>query len=687
MIMKAKSYILAMALILAAVSACNPPQDSKKKSMSSIKQATIQTVKDSLIKKYGQSEATRINKGVEQAAMFWKKLDGKDVDFKQFCYDGFCTTGAQQDSLFDKLCNYFEVLRGHYNMMTIELMRTLHEPKGEIMPIDEMFGSYDVTAHFEEDMYGSKIAFMVLLNFPNYSLAEKNELGIKWTARQWGYARMGDMFVSRVPANLLLKASEVMVNGDNYISSYNIYMGNLVDDKGKTYFPADKVLITHWGLRDELKSNYGQDNGLYKQKMIYEVMKHIINQSIPQEVINNPDVQWNPMANKVLKDGKDMAFNPEPDTRYSILLENFKAQSDLDTYFPFYETTIERKFDGEMEMSQPDVEKLFVEFVSSPTVRKVGQLIKQRLGRELEPFDIWYDGFKARSGMNEAELDQLTQKKYPDNLAFKNDLALFLVKLGFDKEKADYIAAHISVDPARGSGHAWGSETIDDVAHLRTRIVEGGMDYKGYNIAVHEFGHNVEQIISLHFVDNYMIKGVPNTAFTEALAFLFQKRDLQLLDMKNEDSLALSYQTIDNFWSLYEIMGVALVDMEVWKWMYANPKCTPAELKNQVVIIAKDIWNKYYADVFGKKDEPILAIYSHMIDNPLYLSAYPIGHIIEFQLEQHLKGKIFADEILRIFSQGSLTPDVWLLKATGSKLSTKPLIDETEKAINIVRTK
>lgn len=60
------------------------------------------------------------------------------------------------------------------------------------------------------------------------------------------------------------------------------------------------------------------------------------------------------------------------------------------------------------------------------------------------------------------------------------------------------------------------------------------MDYKGYNIAVHEFGHNVEQTITMNNVDSYMLNGVPNTSFTEAVAFLFQKRDLELLGLKTQ---------------------------------------------------------------------------------------------------------------------------------------------------------
>jgi len=199
------------------------------------------------------------------------------------------------------------------------------------------------------------------------------------------------------------------------------------------------------------------------------------------------------------------------------------------------------------------------------------------------------------------------------------------------------------------------------------------MDYKGYNIAIHEFGHNVEQTYTLHGIDYYMLHGVPNTAFTEAVAFLFQKRDLTLLGMKasteSQDMAAL-----DVFWSAYEIMGVSLVDMRVWKWLYENPDATASELKDQVISIAKDVWNSYYAPVFGMQDEPILAIYSHMIDNPLYLSAYPIGHLVEFQVEEYLKDKDFANEFKRIWSQGRIIPTVWMQGAVGEPLSVDPLL-------------
>ena len=92
-------------------------------------------------------------------------------------------------------------------------------------------------------------------------------------------------------------------------------------------------------------------------------------------------------------------------------------------------------------------------------------------------------------------------------------------------------------------------------------------------------------------------------------------------------------------------MGVSLVDLYTWRWMYENQDANAQELRDAVVSIAKDVWNKYYAPVFGVKDSPILAIYSHMIDSPLYLANYPVGHLIDYQAnEEAMKAFLFNDE-------------------------------------------
>lgn len=673
-------FFLFAVVIMVACKNTNNESSSKKTSAFIDEKIQAQAI-DSIKLRYGAAEAFRIERGVAQVANLWSEKDGSAEAFAAFCSQNFVPQGGKLDTLFGKLSHNFEVVWGNFLKMNIELMEPLHLDKGEITAIDEKFGSFNPSAHLTEDLFQNQVAFLVALNFPFYNLAEKNQKGADWTPKQWAEARMGDVFTSRVPAELQQKASDAATTSDTYISEYNICMDKLVDDNGKPMFEEGLKLITHWGLRDELKSNYGMDGGQQKQEMIFEVMKRIVDQSIPSQVINNPEFTWNPVSNAVTKDGKKVETGAEPDTRYQMLLGNFKAMLAIDAYSPQYPTFIKRKFESEMELTQEEVEKLFINFVSSPQVKQVASLISKRLGRQLRPYDIWYNGFKASSGINESDLDKKTKALYPNPLAVQNDMPNMLKKLGFTPADASFIASKVQVDGSRGAGHAQGAAMKSEKARLRTRIAADGMNYKGYNIAVHEFGHNVEQTITLHNVPDYMLNGVPNTAFTEALAFIFQKRDLELLGFKETNPDKETMMVLDHFWACYEIMGVSLVDMNVWKWLYEHPDATPAQLKEAVLKISKEVWNTYYADVFGSKDEAILAIYSHMIDAPLYLSAYPIGHLIDFQIEKFLVGKDFATEVKRMYSIGRVAPQVWMKNAVGEELSEKPLLEATSKAV------
>jgi hypothetical protein len=672
--MKQKVIIIATVIGVLTVGCCN--KDNKK----TIGDDTISSVTKQLVDKHGEQNRVRIEKGVKQMASLWTKEDGDVSAFETFCLDNFIGDPTEREQIFERLCKHFETVYGGFNKMNVSLTEPIHEAAYTSFPIDEMFGSWDPSAHFEDDFFANKIAFYVMLNFPFYSLNEKNELGETWSSLDWGYARMGDIFTSRVPAEISQKITEAETMADNYIANYNIYMGKLVDDKQKTLFPEDMKLITHWGLRDELKSQYADANGLVKQQIIYEVMKRIINQSIPQEVIDKNDVTWNPYKNEIYKNGEKVSHTAEPFIRYQHLLSVFKAMEAADKHTPMYPSAISRKFDQEFEISQAEVEKLFITLLESPQVKEVGKLISKQLNRKLEPFDIWYDGFKTRSRIQPQYLDSLTQTKYPNKESFVADLPHIMVKLGFPEEKAISVCKYVRVDASRGAGHAWEASMKDDKARLRTRIGEKGIDYKGYNIGVHEFGHNVEQTITLHDVPNYMLSGVPNTAFTEALAFVFQKRDLELLGISNEEN-AMNLTTLDIFWGCYEIMGVSLVDMRVWQWMYENPNASKEQLMEKTIEIAKDVWNTYYYPVFGTKDEPILAVYSHMIASPLYLSAYPLGHLIEFQLESYYEGKSIGMETMQIFSNGRLTPQQWMKKGLKTTLSVEPLLKAVETAV------
>lgn len=672
-------FIILTSLLFAG---CNSaPEQKNTETMGIISQASIEQAVSGLESAFDASEKERIQKGVAQVAAFWKEEDGSSDDFLAFCQDNFKGNGTDRDALFEKLSRNFEQIWGHYNQLNLELNKALHLDQGPIESVDIMFGSYSPSAHLTDDFFKNKIAFLTMLNFPSYSLQEKADKAGSWSRRDWAYARMGDIYKSRVPAAVNQHASVVSTASDNYISEYNIVMGKVIDNQNQYRFPENMRLITHWGLRDEIKSNYGLADGIEKQRLIYMIMSRIINQDIPQIVINNDQVSWNPYSNQVSQDGQILESSPEPLTRYQHLLDNFHAARAADPYSPNYPTAIHRAFDQGLELSMEEVEALFIELVSSPVLKDVAQLISQRLGRPLEPFDIWYDGFKSRSSISEEQLDKTVNSRYPTSDAFQSDLPVILTRLGWNKNRADEIASKIVVEGSRGAGHAWGAAMRSQKSHLRTRIGKNGMDYKGYNIAIHEFGHNVEQTISLHDVDHFMMTGVPNTAFTEALAFIFQSRDLELLDIPETDARAANLKILDKLWGTYEIMGVSLVDMAVWKWMYANPDATPEMLRQKTLDIAYEVWNTYYEPVIGVGHSHLLAIYSHMISYPLYLSAYPIGLLIEFQLEKQFEGKSLASETDRVFGLGRLIPQQWMLEATGEKLSAQPMITAAAEAL------
>ena len=624
-----------------------------------------------------KTETMEYSRGEQQVRALWTAADGTQEELEQFIADNTCQTDSERLALFESLSKALENIYQSADLLTVELLRpTQLTNAAEPQTPDWILSGYSPLAHFSDDMFANKLAFVTILNFPHYTLEEKNTLGKSWTRQEWAFARMGDVFTTRIPASVNTRMAQSLANAENYIADYNIYMGNLRTEDDRALWPEDKILLSHWNLRDELKALYGTEGGQEKQEMIYRVMQRIVDQTIPQAAVNGKDYVWKP---SVVDDQP-----AEPYTRYERILEIAQAYFAEDPYCPTAPTGIIRNFEEGVEIPAEELDSLFRALVGSPQVAQVAAVIRERLGRELRPYDIWYDGFKSRAALDEDALSAETRKLYPDANAFAADMWRLLTQMGFYSEDARNIAHRIVVEPARGSGHAWPCLGRKEDARLRTRIPAAGMDYKGYNIAVHEFGHCVEQVLDMYYIDYYMLSGVPNTAYTEASAFLWQQRDLQLLPQtEGIKRLAISGsgkkdEVLDQFWSMYEIMGVSLVDMRMWRWIYAHPKATAKELCEATMQIAKDVWNAYYEPILGEHDCILLAVYSHMVNAPMYLPNYPLGHIVQYQLEEHLakceSQKDFALEYMRIYRLGRLTPKEWLIQAVGEAPTIEPIL-------------
>jgi hypothetical protein len=721
-----------------------------------------------LVGRHGAGQAGRIRRGVEQVAARWWPEDGAAEELVAFCEAAFVSDEQELGRSFRRLEEVMEQVDGHLHEVRRELLLPIDIDRGPAVPVtavDRLLVHLDLAPHVDEDLFSGRIAFFALLNFPVHSLRERLAESGGWDRAAWARSRMMDRFARRVPAAVAQAATRTQTAAEEYISAYNIRLDRLLTPCGERPFPEGLRLISHWGLRDELAAHYAdRGGGLARQRLILRVMERIVRQEIPAAVIDNPDLLWEPESNAVRplaagRTGAPGAARPdaaprdaaglnaasldvadpdagaaatvappaaalgarEPDSRYAHLLAIFRAQREVDPYTPTAPSLPARRFEVERQIPEAEVEALLVSVLDAPEVDELARLIARRLGRPLEPFDIWYAGFKARGSHGEAELDARVGERFPTVADFQAALPDLLERLGFSPDRAAWLAGRIVVDRARGAGHALGAVRREDRAHLRTRAGDDGMDYKGYNVAMHELGHNVEQVFSLDGIDHWWLSGVPNNAFTEAFAFLFQERDLEMLESvaamaavtapaaaatpaatpgsaaaatpAPASTEAYRDRTLATLWNTYEIAGVSLVDMRVWRWLYEHPDATPAALREAVLGIAREVWNRFFAPRLGHPGSEILAIYSHMIVYSLYLPDYALGHIVAFQLGEKLRrprephaarpGALGA-EIERIARQGRLTPEAWMRGAVGGPVSAGALLSAARRALAAV---
>jgi hypothetical protein len=70
-----------------------------------------------------------------------------------------------------------------------------------------------------------------------------------------------------------------------------------------------------------------------------------------------------------------------------------------------------------------------------------------------------------------------------------------------------------------------------------------------------------------------------------------------------------------------------------------------------------------------------------MIGYPLYLANYVLSDIALQQMRAHVRGKDLASELLRMYTIGRLTPDLWMERAVGAPLSAEPLLRNTDRVL------
>src|SRR6056300_1180000 len=262
---------LTLLLVFILLSCSEEIEKTKQQNQATKQSKTLDEFKSEFIKSNNitGNDLERFNKGVNQVELLWNTDDGSLSELEDFIEANFLKVGNDLDTLFYRLQRNYGIMNGHFNKMMLDLKMPVALDWADITRIDRMFDSYNPSAHLEQDLYDNKIAFTTILNFPFYSLEEKRKFSQRWERKDWAFARMGDRFTSRIPAKLIQRFSKVNSEADAYIYEYYIYMGNIIDENGVTYFPDDMKLISHWNLRDELKSQYAnEETGKDKQYLI-----------------------------------------------------------------------------------------------------------------------------------------------------------------------------------------------------------------------------------------------------------------------------------------------------------------------------------------------------------------------------------------------------------------------------------
>lgn len=649
---------------------------------SSLPPEAAAAVVERLVGRHGAGERARIAGGVGRVAAHWTEADGDAGAFEDFCARHYCADPIERDRLLARLEAAIEALDGHLFEIRRHLRRGA-DLRGDALPAaDALLATFNPAPDLTDQLYRQGIAFLALLNFERPDLATMLAEGADWSLDRWAETRITRRFGPRVPAAVDRQIREAHFAADAFVSGFHVPVGNLVDAEGQAWFEPERKLVAHWLIREQLRAGYARPDGLPLQRALAWVMRRTIDGSLPAALMaGTAEGTWDPQANTLAGRpvAEDEALGPE---RYARWLAVFGAAQALDAFHPEHPSALARRFGLEREIPEAEVERILTDLLEAPVRRDLATLMRRCLGRPLEAHDIYFEEVLPARPVE--DLDARVTERYPDAAAFERDLPALLRRLGFAAEDADFFGTRIRVEIARGAGHAMPPGTAASEAWLRTNSLADCLGWDGFEIGMHELGHNLEQLASLHRVPRPALRGVPNAACTEAFAFLYQSLAPQVIVLEPPPDAIdpFDLEAIRGMLAACQIAGPGLVELQAWRWLYAHPEADPAALRDAVLRIAGEVWERHYARDFGPDPYAILAAYQHMVAYPLYLPDYALGQLIAHQVRAHMRGADLAAETLRICSIGRLTPALWMQRAVGAPIGPEALIRDAAAALS-----
>jgi len=643
--------------------------------------ATTTTLLDEMVSRHGEASRERASRGIDRVRQRWRDEDGDEKAMRAFCLDHFVADACKLEALVDRLEIALDQIGGHL----YEMRRTLRrwsDLRGERMDeVDDILATFDPAPDLSDQLYRQQLAFVALLNLDRPDLDTMLADGDSWDADQWAAVRICRSFGPRIPADVADLARELGHRADTFVSGFHVPVGTLVTADGTRSFEPDRKLLAHWLIREEIRGGYADDSGLETQRALMWVMRRHIDGTIPKSVMDGEDTgDWNPKDNTVAGSDPGELVGLE---RYERWIDMFTVAKAYDEHYTEHPTAIARKFDLNREIPEMTVERLLLDLLESPARGPLTELVADRLGRQPEAHDIYFDEIVPSQPVD--ELNALVKAKFGDHRGLQLALPEVLTGLGFPLGAANFLGSRVQVEIARGAGHAMRPRLPEYNAWLRTNSLDDQLGWDGFDTAMHELGHNLEQLCSTHFVPRPALRGVPNTACTEAFAFLYQALAPRVLGIEVDSQRDADYAAAQTMLEACQIAGPALLELHAWRWLYANPTARAESLREEVLRIADDLWTRYYAEYLGADPYATLAAYQHMIGYPLYLADYALGHIISHQIRTHVHGRDLSAETHRICAIGQVTPDAWMRIAVGSGIDATVLGEDALAACTRLR--
>ncbi|MCX6835504.1 MAG: hypothetical protein NTW07_10295, partial [candidate division Zixibacteria bacterium] len=135
-----------------------------------VSDAQIQALINQYVEQNGKTSVERFERGVRQVAQLWRAEDGSPEEFADFCRENFIADPVLLQQTADHLETAYESIDGHFGEMGRDLQWNQDVETGPILPIDQAIARYSPYAHINDDMFKIRIAFIILLNYPLYSL-------------------------------------------------------------------------------------------------------------------------------------------------------------------------------------------------------------------------------------------------------------------------------------------------------------------------------------------------------------------------------------------------------------------------------------------------------------------------------------------------------------------------------------